>query len=157
MTGIIVFFLRILLAASLYGFLVWALYTLWRELRTSQLMVSNKKIPFLWVHVLDSDTPAEHEFSKQPIMIGRDPACELCLQNELVSAQHARLSYHHNQWWVEDLGSRNGTNLNGVALTTATIVMNGDMVKCGQTSLRVIIHEESSNEHQSTTPLETSP
>jgi hypothetical protein len=137
MTGIIVFFLRILLAASLYAFLIWALYTLWRELRTSQMIVNAKKAPSLNIQILDSDNPEEHEFHKAQILIGRDPACELCLQNELVSAQHARLSFHHNQWWVEDLLSTNGTYLNEERVYTPTVLITGDEVRCGKVNLQI--------------------
>jgi pSer/pThr/pTyr-binding forkhead associated (FHA) protein len=137
MTGVIVFILRILLAVSLYAFLVWALYTLWRELRTSQLMANAKKAPTIMVHVLESDTPDEYEYHQALIVIGRDPACELCLQNELVSAQHARLSFHHNQWWLEDLLSTNGTYLNDERVYTPTVLLSGDEVRCGKVNLHI--------------------
>lgn len=137
MTGIIVLLLRILLAVSLYAFLIWALYTLWRELRTNQAMVSKKKIPALQIHILDPDSPSDHEFSQSVILIGRDPACELCLQNELVSAQHAKLSYHHNQWWIEDLLSTNGTYLNDERVFIPTVLIQGDEIRCGKMNMQI--------------------
>jgi pSer/pThr/pTyr-binding forkhead associated (FHA) protein len=137
MTGIVVFILRILLAASLYAFLVWALYTLWQELLSSQMMVNAKKAPSLTIHMLDAGTPTDHEFHQSQILIGRDPTSELCLQNELVSAQHARLSFHHNQWWVEDLVSTNGTFLNDERVYTPTVLITGDEVRCGKVNLQI--------------------
>ena len=71
--------------------------------------------------------------------VGRDPDCECVLNDETVSARHARFAYHHSQWWVEDLGSRNGSGLNGAPLTTPTILMHGDMVKCGKTTVKIIL------------------
>jgi pSer/pThr/pTyr-binding forkhead associated (FHA) protein len=69
------------------------------------------------------------------ITIGRDPACECPLDNETVSARHARLSYHHNQWWLEDLNSSNGIILNQVRLTLPTVVISEDEFTCGDASI----------------------
>lgn len=158
MSGIILLVLRVAMALALYGFLGWILLLMWRTLKQEAFLLSGRKTAPLTLELDAPDAvPQAFHFKAGDVLVGRDPDCECALTDETISARHVRFRYHHNQWWVEDLGSRNGTNLNGVALTTATIVMNGDMVKCGQTSLRVIIHEESSNEHQSTAPLETSP
>lgn len=45
--------------------------------------------------------------------IGRDPDCEVCLDIERVSRNHAEVRQEGGAWWVRDLGSRNGTLLNG--------------------------------------------
>lgn len=142
MTGIAVFLLRILLAASLYAFLIWALYTLWQELRTHQNLVSGKKVPAITIHVLESEAPMIYEYSLAQITIGRDPACELCIPNELVSAQHARLSYHHNQWWAEDLQSTNGTFLNDERVYTPTVLITNDELRCGVINLQITFGDQ---------------
>jgi pSer/pThr/pTyr-binding forkhead associated (FHA) protein len=143
MIGIIVFILRILLAASLYAFLIWALYTLWQELRASQNLTTGNKAPALTIRVLETEPEAVHQYNLSQIMIGRDPACELCISNELVSAQHARLSFHHNQWWVEDLQSTNGTFLNDERVYTPTVLIAGDELRCGKINLQVAFSERS--------------
>jgi pSer/pThr/pTyr-binding forkhead associated (FHA) protein len=138
MTGIIIFILRVALAAFLYAFLIWALYTLWRELRASQMMTIGKKAPSITIRNLDYDPPMEQTFNSGQLVIGRDPACEVCLTNELVSAQHARLSFHHNQWWVEDLLSTNGTFLNDERIYTPTVLAAEDELRFGKTNLQII-------------------
>lgn len=142
MTGIAVFLLRILLAASLYAFLIWALYTLWQELRAHQSLVSGKKIPTISIHVLESEAPMAYEYNLAQITIGRDPACELCIPNELVSAQHARLSFHHNQWWAEDLQSTNGTFLNDERVYTPTVLITNDELRCGVVNLQITFEDQ---------------
>jgi pSer/pThr/pTyr-binding forkhead associated (FHA) protein len=55
------------------------------------------------------------EFETQVVRLGRDPECEWTVAgdgSDVVSAHHARLYFEHDKWWVEDLGSRNGTSLN---------------------------------------------
>jgi serine/threonine protein kinase len=46
-------------------------------------------------------------------VIGRDAECELRVEADRVSRRHARLTVHGNEWLIEDLGSSNGTRING--------------------------------------------
>jgi pSer/pThr/pTyr-binding forkhead associated (FHA) protein len=64
------------------------------------------------------------------------------LANETVSARHARLSFRRDQWWLEDLGSRNGTFLNGEALSAPVVLADMDEVRCGQVSFTIGLSEE---------------
>ena len=84
----------------------------------------------------DSDKP----------LLGRDPVCDFQIKNETVSARHARLSYHHKQWWIEDLNSTNGTFLNEEPLYTATVIVSGDEIRCGQVDILVSIGDKSGQE-----------
>jgi hypothetical protein len=145
MTGILILIFRILLIISLYVFLGWALLTLWRELRASQMLASAQKGPVLTIHRLEGEKPAQ-EFTHSQILIGRDPDCEVHLAHEMVSAQHARLSFHHNQWWIEDLSSTNGTFLNDERVFAPTVLISGDEVRCGRTSLNITF--ENKNPHK---------
>jgi pSer/pThr/pTyr-binding forkhead associated (FHA) protein/S1-C subfamily serine protease len=70
-------------------------------------------MPFLRLRDLKSDQPLE--FEQAEVRIGRDPEYELVITGEaagVVSGSHARLVHRDGGWWVEDLGSRNGTFLN---------------------------------------------
>jgi hypothetical protein len=51
------------------------------------------------------------------LLVGRATVCSLRLTERHVSAQHALLRLSREQWWVRDLGSRNGTFLDGKKLT----------------------------------------
>jgi pSer/pThr/pTyr-binding forkhead associated (FHA) protein len=139
MTGIIALIFRIVLAGALYAFLGWALYTLWSDLRRQTSHPSIQKVPTMIITVGEGDAQTTTEFSIPEIMIGRDPTCDLVLREEIVSSRHARLSYHHNQWWIEDLQSTNGTYLNDERLYTATVVVSGDEIVCGQARLMLAI------------------
>jgi hypothetical protein len=50
-------------------------------------------------------------------ILGRDAIAELCIDDPRISRLHARVSYERGQWWIEDLTSRNGTNVNGILIT----------------------------------------
>jgi pSer/pThr/pTyr-binding forkhead associated (FHA) protein len=141
MTGIVILILRIFLAVSLYGFLVWALYTLWRELKASQ-MLSVQKVPSISIRLVEPEDSLAQLFSVSQVIVGRDPTCEICLPNELVSSQHAKFSYHHNQWWVEDLHSTNGTFLNDERVSTPTVLIADDEVRCGRNNLLIGFNDQ---------------
>jgi len=129
--------LRLLLALALYAFLGWALFTIWRELRTHSLIVSTQRIPPITMNWINNEGNISRQFTLPEIVVGRDPACDLVAPDEMVSARHARLSFHHNQWWVEDLQSTNGTFLNDERVYTATVLIDGDELRCGNLYLQV--------------------
>lgn len=139
MTGILVLALRILMALALLGFLGWALYTIWRDLRTQAGLLVSRKIPALTLSTTNLLDDQVRAFNTAEIVIGRSPVSSYPIQNETVSSNHARLSYHHEQWWVEDLHSTNGTFLNEARIQTATVVMAGDELRCGQVNLNIQI------------------
>jgi pSer/pThr/pTyr-binding forkhead associated (FHA) protein len=139
MSGIVVFILRILLTTSLYAFVGWTVYTLWCELRVNNQMISARKIPAITLSMINASEEKSSVFNISEITLGRDNACDFPLQNETVSARHARLSYHHKQWWVEDLQSTNGTFLNDERVSIATVIISGDELRCGNISLIVTL------------------
>jgi hypothetical protein len=139
MSGVIVFILRVLLAASLYGFIGWAIYTIWRELRVNNELISSRKIPSITLSMIQMGEEVSREFIVPEVTIGRDGACDFPIVNDTVSAQHARLSYHHKQWWVEDLLSTNGTFLNDERVSIATVIISGDELRCGKINLLVTL------------------
>ena len=73
----------------------------------------------------------------RPIEIGRDPAADLVLDDELVSGRHARISPSGSGVLVEDLDSRNGTFVNGVRVCGPTAVNAGDQVVVGVSVLEL--------------------
>lgn len=134
MTGTLVLILRLFLAIALYTFLGWALWTLLHDLKQQgdKLAVQKKPAIILYVRI-DRGEEGLYRFSQTQVMIGRDPNCDLTLMDEALSAHHARLTYHHAQWWLEDLNSTNGILLNHEKLTTPAVVITGDEFKCGNT------------------------
>ena len=69
--------------------------------------------------------------------IGRDPDSDIAIPDEEMSALHARLVRRSDGFWIEDLGSTNGTFVNGERVAGAARVRSNDLLKLGQTLLRV--------------------
>jgi pSer/pThr/pTyr-binding forkhead associated (FHA) protein len=57
-------------------------------------------------------------------------------RDEFASSKHARVEPRRDGVWVEDVGSTNGTYLNGIRLTQAKRLAPGDVVRIGETELR---------------------
>jgi pSer/pThr/pTyr-binding forkhead associated (FHA) protein len=134
MSGPVVLALRLLLAVSLYAFLGWAFVSLWREINQQGVLLASRKVPPISLTIVHGEsTPLTRHFIQPEVTIGRDPTCECPVEDEAISARHARLSFHHNQWWLEDLDSTNGTLLNQEILSMPTVVMSDDEFKCGGT------------------------
>ncbi|MDN3292480.1 DUF1707 and FHA domain-containing protein [Streptomyces ficellus] len=72
-----------------------------------------------------------------PLRIGRDPANGLRLSHETVSRLHAELALDRGLWVLRDLGSTNGTTVNGRRVTGSVVVQAGDLVSFGQMAFRL--------------------
>lgn len=71
------------------------------------------------------------------VMLGRNPGCDVHLDDDSVSRMHARLRMCDGVWMLSDLGSTNGTWVNGRRVTTRTPVRRGDVVQMGETQIRL--------------------
>jgi hypothetical protein len=78
-----------------------------------------------------------HPGHGHPLRIGRDPASGLRLSHESVSRVHAELRRQGAVWVLRDLGSTNGTTVNGRRVTGEAVVREGDLVGFGQMSFRL--------------------
>jgi len=71
--------------------------------------------------------------SDAPILIGRGSDAQIRLDDDYVSTRHARIASAGDQWYVEDLGSTNGTYLGNQRLTQPTTITLGSQVRVGKT------------------------
>lgn len=91
-----------------------------------------------WVQVRTADLPPSRvEVNGQPLRIGRAPGNGIVLADQFASAQHAELLVHQGARAVRDLGSSNGTRLNGQPLTPGTLhpLRDGDTLQIGASEL----------------------
>ena len=72
-----------------------------------------------------------------PVQIGRGPACDLRLEDAYVSNVHARIFPREGGWYVEDLGSTNGTFVNEERIAAPAPVRAGDRVRVGTTLIEL--------------------
>jgi pSer/pThr/pTyr-binding forkhead associated (FHA) protein len=136
---IVLLVIRLLMAAALYAFVGWAIWLIWKDLRQQAWQMDAPDLPALSLLRTDGVQQAAFRFTRAEVMLGRERGCDCRLLDKTISARHARLAYHHGQWWVEDLGSKNGTYLNQERISQAVVVTEGDELRCGQVVLQVSI------------------
>jgi pSer/pThr/pTyr-binding forkhead associated (FHA) protein len=140
MIATVVLALRLALAITLYAFLGWAFYTLVQDLRLQGNKLSaQKKLGITFYIKINDGKESSRRFSQPEITVGRDTHCDLSVRDDALSAHHARVLFHHGQWWLEDLNSTNGTFLNHEKLNTPAVVITGDEFKCGNTTFSIRI------------------
>ena len=72
-----------------------------------------------------------------PILIGRGADAAIRLDDDYVSTRHARVAASGDEWFVEDLGSTNGTYVGPVHITQPTTIGLGVQVRVGKTILEL--------------------
>lgn len=83
------------------------------------------------------DEGDEWDLNSSPLTFGRNSQNDVQLKrDEYASSTHARIEPRRDGVWLEDIGSTNGTYLNGIRLTHPKRLSPGDIVRIGETELR---------------------
>jgi hypothetical protein len=120
---------RLALALVLYGFLASVLLFLWRDLRASAK--ASELAPPAHLIVRGEAAPSRAFALSGLNLVGRASDNTILIDDSTVSSHHARLSYQGGQWWLEDLGSKNGTGVNELDVQDPIVVTFGDQIRFG--------------------------
>jgi pSer/pThr/pTyr-binding forkhead associated (FHA) protein len=90
----------------------------------------------LLVHRSDGAKPKPMRLEAS-VTVGRAPECELRVDDTYASSQHARIFGKNGSWYVEDLGSTNGTFVNEQKLAAPAMLQPGDRIRVGATVLEL--------------------
>ena len=89
-----------------------------------------------------------HTFTLRPgVTVGRRPGTGIELDDAFMSGDHARLTVEEGRWWVADLGSTNGTFVNGARIDRATPLKEGDEVRFGRIRTRFTVEKAQGAPH----------
>ena len=144
--------LKILFLVLLYLFIWRIVRSAARDVRLPQesFVLAPGSVPGLGVEEVDFEagklivvkSPAldeqeEWELDSAPLTFGRGGHNDVRLErDEYASSKHARIETRRDGVWLEDIGSTNGTYLNGIRLTRPKRLTPGDVVRIGETELR---------------------
>jgi pSer/pThr/pTyr-binding forkhead associated (FHA) protein len=88
--------------------------------------------------VVEGENPGTRaELADAPLLIGRGSDAAIKLDDDYVSTRHARVAASGDEWFVEDLGSTNGTYVGPVRITQPTTIGLGVQVRVGKTILEL--------------------
>jgi len=85
--------------------------------------------------------PFEHEVGSEELVIGRSSKCDLSIPDRFLSRRHARLHREAESWLIEDLGSRNGTFVNGRRVDRPHAIRPGDVLTMSASRVEVVGHD----------------
>ena len=136
-----IFLLRMGFVVLLYLFLLVMVAVIWRDLRAASRRGREPGRRYGQLIVLDSGgtglAPGD-TFPLRPVTsLGRALTNTIVLPDPAASAEHALLTLRDSQWWLEDLGSTNGTFLNEARLEEPAIVGEEDVIGIGQVRLKL--------------------
>jgi pSer/pThr/pTyr-binding forkhead associated (FHA) protein len=75
-------------------------------------------------------------------LIGRTSECNFTINDSLVSKRHCIITNEEGKFFIEDIGSRNGTFLNGKPIKKKTALFYGDKITIGETIMRFYLEEK---------------
>jgi pSer/pThr/pTyr-binding forkhead associated (FHA) protein len=139
--------LKIAFVVVLYLYLWRIVRTASRDLRTPQesfvlapqqvrKAVPERKPVGRLVLVTKTGTGSAFPLDSAAITIGRGGSNDVALDDDFASTQHARIEPRRDGVWVEDIGSTNGTAVNGQLLAEPRKLSVGDVIRVGETDLR---------------------
>ncbi len=138
--AVILYGLRLLSASILLLFLVSIAWLVYKDLQFSAESIKQQR-SFGHLRVLETENGNLGIGTLLPLLsvtsIGRSPGNTIVIDDNYISNQHLLITYRGNQWWLEDLGSRNGTLLNDVPLGESIVISQGDVIGLGSTLLRL--------------------
>jgi hypothetical protein len=85
--------------------------------------------------------PFEHQLEGESVVIGRSSSADLALADRFLSRRHARLFSEGELWFAEDLGSRNGTLVNGTAIQEPTRLQPGDELRLSGSVISILTED----------------
>lgn len=131
----------------LYLFLLLVLRAILRDLRQKKDLAAEKQTSynaynensFPRLILLKGGVKPGQIFTLGPnSIIGRSPQAEVRMEDTFTSYQHARIYKKGELFLVEDLGSTNGTLLNGRRVTRPTKLSSGDKIRVGKTTFKFV-------------------
>jgi hypothetical protein len=139
--GLALFIVRVVLALLLYAFLGLLGWLLWQDVRAAGRAAESRGRRLGRLVVMESGLTGLAAGAEFPLLaitsLGRAPTNTAPLPDETASLEHALLHLRDGQWWLEDLGSRNGTRLNDNPIGEPAPVMAGDVIGVGRVKLKV--------------------
>ena len=139
--AVVLLILRLLSAGLLLAFLGLFAWLIYKDLLVTTAVLNQKQQAVGQLRVIANEAaePAIGTlFPLRPLTsIGRAPSSTIVIDASYVSQEHALLIERAGQWSLEDLGSRNGTLLNGVILGETAVVSSGDVITIGSVQLKV--------------------
>jgi hypothetical protein len=140
--AVVLLVLRLLSALLLLAFLAAIAWLIYRDLQAAAAeVVAHQQQHGLLRLLGEKNGMAEETDTVFPLLtvtsLGRAANNTIVLDDNYASSEHVLVTRRGQHWWLEDLGSRNGTLLNDAPVEGATVVSAGDVITIGDTRLKI--------------------
>lgn len=131
--------LHILLLILIYAFLLLAVRVISRDLSSTNLTSKNGERQSRLIVLKGEGMGGVAEYPiVEELLIGRASDCDVVIDNAFVSAHHARVYTADTGYWLEDLGSTNGTTVNGKPVEGPVRMGNGGKFMIGDHEFKFV-------------------
>ncbi|MCB9418577.1 MAG: FHA domain-containing protein [Ardenticatenaceae bacterium] len=138
---IVLLLLRLVGAAVLLAFLGLIGWYLYQDVRLASAALAVQSQPLGHLTVVENPAGTPAVGTRYPLLpvtsIGRSSSNVIVLDDGYTSGQHSLITRRGDLWWLEDLGSRNGTLLNEVLLAETAVLSAGDIITIGNIKLKL--------------------
>ncbi|HBM74755.1 MAG TPA: hypothetical protein DD429_04280 [Clostridiaceae bacterium] len=136
---LVIWIMRFVLLGMIYVFLYKVIKVMYNDLKGNR----GRARPSAGIEVVKVDVASSIAigavYPLRPVTtIGRLPDNNIVLDSEYVSGKHARIYLKNNSYVLKDLGSTNGTFLNGARINKPIVIRNGDNINIGGILFKVI-------------------
>ncbi|MCP5098430.1 MAG: FHA domain-containing protein [Chloroflexi bacterium] len=135
------FILRVVSAGLLLAFIGGIAWLSYRDMKTMSVAIAGRSQQYGQLRVIANDAGGPEIDTLFPMLpvtsIGRATTNSIVLSDTFTSSEHVLIVRRGEQWWLEDLDSRNGTLLNDVLLAETAVITLGDVITIGETQIRV--------------------
>lgn len=152
--AIVVLVARLALVGVLYLFLFLVVRALYRDLRSAgQPAIAGEPIRTTGVPHLTVIAASKTRYPvgkmirvRSPLLLGRDPTCDVAIEDDWVSGQHLRIMQTSAGWQAQDLNSTNGTRINTVRIRGTVVLKHGDVLDMGRFRVRFTLEDKAGSQ-----------
>jgi hypothetical protein len=137
MSPLLVNLFKVLFVAALYAFLWVVVRAVRSHLGTGTLVTAERQTAPAVFFTAPAEMAGRVIVVEQPVIVGRSTEVEVTVDDPFISDRHLRLDRLENRLVIEDLGSTNGTAVNGVPVVGRRALDRGDVIRIGQTIMEV--------------------
>ena len=135
---VVIWAVRLLFLGLIYLFLARVISALLRDLRAAAREPTDRPGRLVELASPGGEPPAGQSFGLDVITaLGRDVNNAIVIDDPFASAEHAVLTYRGRSWYLEDLGSTNGSYVNGRKVEGVSPLGFGDELQIGQVRMRL--------------------
>ena len=138
--------LRYLFITVIYLFIFAVIRMIYLDIRRTSKDKRKPKYDTSYLEVISNinklyfDVKQSYPLTEDVVIIGRNPDCTISIDDLYMSSQNTQLWFEDGEWYIADMGSTNGTYINGKKMGEEPLILDGgDKIRIGQVEFLIVI------------------